>query len=244
MQVEGRVSQPQRKRIKQALLKSEFFQDCLATKEVKLKAGAQVILVKNTYVRKGAMLPNGARGVIIAMVPKIKILRKLRLDSESLAALKSFEGNLLPQVIFTNGMHRIIAPTEFTHAAPGMGNCTRYQVIAWDPLPPSPSSFPSCAPLSSRPFSLFPFLLICLLPLPFPLPPLVYSSSFLSVLRLPLPPLLSHPLHPSSPAFHFPGTPLAPFAVETHPWTIHGLHVTSWPVAVPALMTPWCRRSL
>jgi len=92
------VSQPQRKRIKQALLKSEFFQDCLATKEVKLKAGAQVILVKNTYVRKGAMLPNGARGVIIAMVPKIKILRKLRLDSESLAALKSFEGNLLPQV--------------------------------------------------------------------------------------------------------------------------------------------------
>mmetsp|Transcript_25050 Transcript_25050/g.69942 ORF Transcript_25050/g.69942 Transcript_25050/m.69942 type:complete len:228 (-) Transcript_25050:875-1558(-) len=134
MQVEGRVSQPQRKRIKQALLKSEFFQDCLATKEVKLKAGAQVILVKNTYVRKGAMLPNGARGVIIAMVPKIKILRKLRLDSESLAALKSFEGNLLPQVIFTNGMHRIIAPTEFTHAAPGMGNCTRYQIplkLAW-----------------------------------------------------------------------------------------------------------------
>ncbi|MEW5314863.1 MAG: hypothetical protein WDW38_006328 [Sanguina aurantia] len=69
--------------------RAEFWRDCLAHKEIGLKVGAQVMLIKNqeaaasSLVGPGRQLVNGSRGVIVAFVPKkqaLETLNKLRVE--------------------------------------------------------------------------------------------------------------------------------------------------------------------
>mmetsp|Transcript_473 Transcript_473/g.1461 ORF Transcript_473/g.1461 Transcript_473/m.1461 type:complete len:490 (-) Transcript_473:264-1733(-) len=128
----------------------EFFRVCLAPKQLYLKPGAQVMLLKNLDMGqnvKNGMLVNGSRGVITAMVTKesaIQTLEQKLVGSasgsnqekilESVEDIKKYSGKMLPQVKFTNGRTEVILPSEFSCEVAGIGTCSRSQIplkLAW-----------------------------------------------------------------------------------------------------------------
>mmetsp|Transcript_5870 Transcript_5870/g.16455 ORF Transcript_5870/g.16455 Transcript_5870/m.16455 type:complete len:761 (-) Transcript_5870:465-2747(-) len=137
------VSPHDNRRVQQALCRHEFFRDCLATSEIALKTGAQVMLVKNLelgdHVNASQMLVNGSRGVVSAMVRKQEYVKALerreeRNWREKLRILQHFEGAFLPKVTFTNGRSQVIVPEFFDVEVTLMGTCKRTQIplkLAW-----------------------------------------------------------------------------------------------------------------
>lgn len=70
---DGFANTSARRKKEGALWRSDFFRDCLAAREVTLKTGAQVMLLKNLELGgRGAnrMLVNGSRGVVVDMVSR------------------------------------------------------------------------------------------------------------------------------------------------------------------------------
>eukprot|EP00798_Chlamydomonas_sp_ICE-L_P021499 gene21499-28480_t len=66
----------------QRLQRNEFFRDCMATKEVKLKVGAQVMLLKNIDLDGGPnnskQLVNGSRGVVTGTMTVPEVVKDLQ----------------------------------------------------------------------------------------------------------------------------------------------------------------------
>jgi hypothetical protein len=80
----------------------ELLRTCLAPKRLKLKSGAQVMLLKNTT----RQLVNGSKGVVIGWFSEIT--SKFYED----APTKSSE-SLLPVVRFINGQTKVVPPAEW-----------------------------------------------------------------------------------------------------------------------------------
>ncbi|PRW56986.1 DNA helicase ATP-dependent [Chlorella sorokiniana] len=79
------LSHRQRQQMEQRLWQHEFFRDCMAGKETQLKAGAQVMLVKNLELGGSHMLVNGSRGVVTRFMTRAEYEADLR---SQLAAAK------------------------------------------------------------------------------------------------------------------------------------------------------------
>lgn len=139
----------------QRLENSEFFRDCLASSDIKLKLGAQVMLVKNLELTGVRQLVNGSRGVVTKLVrrdeyvialekelstthhmkeeflPAVDKTEKLR---HKLQNVKEWKGDWIPVVRFLNGREESLAPEVFTSNVSGVGMCKRVQVplkLAW-----------------------------------------------------------------------------------------------------------------
>ena len=108
--------------VEKELSNNSFFRSCTAEKNLQLKIGAQVMLIKN--LAQNTMLTNGSRGTIIGF-------RKVKRSSST---------NLLPGITkypvvrFKNGLQLVITPQKFQSRILGMGTCTRTAVplkLAW-----------------------------------------------------------------------------------------------------------------
>ena len=70
------------------LERNEFFRDCLASKEIRLKEGAQVMLLRNLDLEGGPdgtrQLVNGSRGVVKKMVTKKETMARLEAERKAL----------------------------------------------------------------------------------------------------------------------------------------------------------------
>lgn len=92
-----------------------FFKQCVATKQLSLKVGAQVMLIKNeptngkTQNNPRSRLVNGSRGA-------------------STCSINSSSNTLYPKVRFRNGTVKVIAPVEFSSALVGVGKCIRHAI--------------------------------------------------------------------------------------------------------------------
>ena len=90
------------------LWKSQFFSNCIADKELPLKIGAQVMLIKNEgrqieYNSNNLNLVNGSRGTVVGF--------RRAPPSKSEPALPGVE--MYPVVQFVNGIKKQILPTSF-----------------------------------------------------------------------------------------------------------------------------------
>ncbi|GAX73971.1 hypothetical protein CEUSTIGMA_g1421.t1 [Chlamydomonas eustigma] len=140
------------------LEKNEFFRDCLAAKEIRMKVGAQVLLIKNLDLEGGPnnsrQLVNGSRGVITSMVPKADVIRGLEANRKALGGdnnismskmdskgtqlvtevhkkvemLRGWAGTEIPVVRFRNGAEIQVLPTIFSSTVPHTGECRRVQI--------------------------------------------------------------------------------------------------------------------
>lgn len=122
--------------VMQALEKDAFFRDCPADKEISLRIGAQVMLVKNEPPSEGGLV-NGSRGVVVAFRPSCGHIGgpyAYTCDTDNAEASEEETGKKWPVVRFVDGTHRLCVPTEFKKKVYGRGVCTRNQVplvLAW-----------------------------------------------------------------------------------------------------------------
>eukprot|EP00195_Chlamydomonas_chlamydogama_P005406 CAMPEP_0202891832 /NCGR_PEP_ID=MMETSP1392-20130828/1784_1 /ASSEMBLY_ACC=CAM_ASM_000868 /TAXON_ID=225041 /ORGANISM="Chlamydomonas chlamydogama, Strain SAG 11-48b" /LENGTH=735 /DNA_ID=CAMNT_0049575693 /DNA_START=1492 /DNA_END=3696 /DNA_ORIENTATION=+ len=151
------LSAPEQQAVLNRLRNNEFFRDCLATRDVKIKVGAQVMLLKNLDLEGGPnnsrQLVNGSRGVVTAFACKAQARAKLEqqikaLGGDSKNALRAdpkisakvaalhkqidvlnrWGGSEVPVVRFLNGVETEVIPSLFSSSVPDMGECKRVQV--------------------------------------------------------------------------------------------------------------------
>ena len=108
--------------VEKDLSRNSFFKTCTADKQLALKIGAQVMLIKN--VGHKSMLTNGSRGTVIGF-------RKVKRSSEMnlLPGVEKY-----PVVQFKNGIQMVVTPQKFQSRILGMGTCTRTAIplkLAW-----------------------------------------------------------------------------------------------------------------
>lgn len=136
------------------LMEDMFWNQCQAIGELKLKVGAQVMLLKNLDLGSKAMLVNGSRGVIVGFETDVEaILMELQKDLEALKkdrsrfarydaltirskmeAIISQPDPHFPIVRFVNGREEVILPEYFSSEIMSVGRCVRYQLplkLAW-----------------------------------------------------------------------------------------------------------------
>ncbi len=97
--------------------------NCPAEPSLRLKRGAQVILVAN--IDFAASLVNGSRGVV---------LRFARESGDESATGARADEPLLPVVRFASGVERLLVPHRWSLSEPGVGTVSYYQVplkLAW-----------------------------------------------------------------------------------------------------------------
>jgi ATP-dependent DNA helicase PIF1 len=122
--------------VMQALENDAFYRDCPADKEISLRIGAQVMLIKNEPASDGGLV-NGSRGVVVAFRPSLgHVGGPYRFVPERLGeeGADPPSGKLWPVVRFVDGSHRLCAPVEFKKKIYGRGTCSRRQVpltLAW-----------------------------------------------------------------------------------------------------------------
>lgn len=129
---------------------AEFWKLCTALKELSLKVGAQVMLVRNlTLTGKESDLVNGSRGVVVGWAFRDVILEECRAVLRSKQypetpkeveaqlmydKLKATCFNLIPIVRFRNGREIYCVPERFSYEILNTGECVRWQVplkLAW-----------------------------------------------------------------------------------------------------------------
>ena len=119
--------------MKQKLEKSSFFSSCLAEKELQLKIGAQVMLIKN--MNHNSRLANGSRGKVIGFQSVKKSGAPLNINDSEAAKMSLLPGvSNYPIVQFKNGLQQVIVPQKFQSRILGLGTCTRTTVplkLAW-----------------------------------------------------------------------------------------------------------------
>lgn len=109
----------------------------LAAKQVHLKAGAQVMLIKNldAWRTDGKALVNGSCGVVAGFVPAADYLRGARVsESMKRAAAACPWVRQVPVVKFANGRTATLGPDLFVSDMVGVGRSVRAQVplkLAW-----------------------------------------------------------------------------------------------------------------
>ena len=108
--------------VEKDLSNSSFFKSCTAEKYLRLKIGAQVMLIKN--LGENSKLTNGSRGTIVGF-------RKVKRSSSSdlLPGVDAY-----PVVQFKNGLQLVVTPQKFQSRILGMGTCTRTAIplkLAW-----------------------------------------------------------------------------------------------------------------
>jgi ATP-dependent DNA helicase PIF1 len=95
--------------VRKQLEQNQFFRSCIAEKELQLKIGAQVMLIKS-FPR--SQLVNGCRGKVVGFT----------------------DGEKYPVVQFVNGIKKAIQPQTFESRLVGLGTCVRTAVplkLAW-----------------------------------------------------------------------------------------------------------------
>eukprot|EP00980_Cylindrotheca_fusiformis_P012065 scaffold2898_cov114-Cylindrotheca_fusiformis.AAC.1 len=112
------------------LWQSDFFRKCIAERELKLKVGAQVMVVKNdTKGRTG--LVNGSRGVVVGF----SSTQPNKAFNESPPSSDDPENKVLyPLVRFQSGATIVIGFARFTSRIMGVGECIRVAIplkLAW-----------------------------------------------------------------------------------------------------------------
>jgi ATP-dependent DNA helicase PIF1 len=103
--------------VRKQLEQNGFFKSCIAEKDLQLRIGAQVLLVKGIH---GSKLVNGSRGKVIGF-------RKAK--GQQLNGMFEF-----PVVQFLNGISKVMTPQKFDTRLVGLGTCTRTAVplkLAW-----------------------------------------------------------------------------------------------------------------
>jgi len=141
---------------KEYILKNDsFWNNCQAIHHIKLKLGAQVMLLKNLDLGSSQLLVNGSRGVIVGfqmdiqslLINLVTDLQKLKKDKRKSARyaaidirskiesiLSQTNTPKIPIVKFVNGREEVILPEYFTTEISGIGRCVRYQLplkLAW-----------------------------------------------------------------------------------------------------------------
>ena len=111
------------------LWRNHFFHQCIAEKELKLKVGAQVMLIKNESSRNHhRRLVNGSRGTVIGFcLPD-------ELETADDDTGRIFVDKEYPKVRFCNGVEKVVTPVEFSSKLAGLGTCVRHAVplkLAW-----------------------------------------------------------------------------------------------------------------
>jgi ATP-dependent DNA helicase PIF1 len=125
-----------RSEIERDLWSSSFFQDCIAQKELRLKEGAQVMLIKNELGSGKERLVNGSRGIVIGFTNKAPLPDEI-FDVEAFLGekrvLKPTE-EVYPVVRFLNLRTKVMVEETFESRFPGLGSCIRVAVplkLAW-----------------------------------------------------------------------------------------------------------------
>jgi ATP-dependent DNA helicase PIF1 len=107
------------------LKRSGFFTNCIADQQLQLKAGAQVMLIKNEGIGP-KQLVNGSRGTVVGFR---KPPSRASDDAKLLSGVEKY-----PVVRFVNGEQKIILPKMFESRLVGLGSCTRLAIplkLAW-----------------------------------------------------------------------------------------------------------------
>jgi len=115
------------------LRRNAFFRDCIAVKEITLKVGAQVMLIKNEIARSKNSLVNGSRGKVVgfstdASGDDLKSDATKGVIPVAVDETASMWGIKYPIVEFRNGLTKVIHPVEFTCRLAGIGECVRQAV--------------------------------------------------------------------------------------------------------------------
>lgn len=114
------------------LRNNSFFRACIAEKNLKLKEGAQVMLLKNeTQVKGKDRLVNGSRGRVIGFTKDKEYSSE---SGELLNEDSDISAPVYPVVSFLNGRTVAIEPERFDSRIVGLGACVRVATplkLAW-----------------------------------------------------------------------------------------------------------------
>lgn len=116
------------------LWKNAFFKDCIAEKEIILKEGAQVMLIKNHVIKSKKPLVNGSRGKIVGFADVSSDDDDNIMDTLPSGESGTKEATKYPIVEFVNGVRKVIQPVDFTCRLAGIGECIRTAIplkLAW-----------------------------------------------------------------------------------------------------------------
>jgi ATP-dependent DNA helicase PIF1 len=110
---------------------SSFFELCIAHKELRLKVGAQVMLIKNEMSKDKEKLVNGSRGKVIRFSSSATWNSERMITSEE---TRMSDEDIYPVVQFLNGRIKLVGMEGFESRRPGLGSCIREAIplkLAW-----------------------------------------------------------------------------------------------------------------